>query len=97
MRRHRHLIAVTLLATALCADRLSLAAPVERPAVEVAGRIIQRLEISLRRAMPPLRSYQPLVTTAKPVVLPVFSGHAAIPAPAVHLSPFDFRLPPPLC
>jgi hypothetical protein len=97
MRRHRHLIAVTLLATALCADRLSLAAPVERPAVEVAGRIIQRLEISLRRAMPPLRMYQPRVTSAKPAELPVFSGRAVTPIPTIHLSPFDFRLPPPLC
>ena len=97
MRRSRHLIAVTLLATALCADRATLAAPVERPAMQVAGRIIQRLETSLRRAMPPLRMYQPRVTNLKPAPMPPAAATTVAVVSAIHLSPFDFRLPPPLC
>jgi hypothetical protein len=97
MRRHRHLLAVALLTTALCADRAALAAPVERPAaVEVAGRFIQRLEVSLRRTMPPLRLYQPRTPNSKPAPAPVVFAQVISKAPSIQLSPFDFRLPPPL-
>ena len=96
MRRHRHLIAVTLLATALCADRVSLAAPVQRPAAEAAGGIIQRLSVNLRRAMPPLRLYQPRAVAPQAAVAPSPVPRPIPLAAVIHLSPFDFRLPPPL-
>jgi hypothetical protein len=96
MRRHRHLIAVTLLATALCADRLSVAAPVQRPSAETTGGIIRRLSVNLRRSIVPLRLYQPPAVASKPVPVQVCTPRPTPIAPAIHLSPFDFRLPPPL-
>ena len=43
MRNARHIIAVTLVATAICAGRLTVAAPVQTPVTQLAGRLLQRL------------------------------------------------------
>ncbi|MGA3065928.1 MAG: hypothetical protein ABSF29_03675 [Tepidisphaeraceae bacterium] len=96
MRRHRHIIAVTLLATALCADRMCLAAPAQRPTPEMSGGIMKRLTVSLRRAMPPLRLYQPPAIASKTEIAPSPEPRPIPVAAVIQLSPFNFRLPPPL-
>jgi hypothetical protein len=87
---------MTLMATALCADRavVSSAAVVPVPATQ-SQTLVGRLSAGLRRAVPGVRLYQvrcdnqrALASPAKPVYQPSF-----IPP---LLSPFSFRLPPPL-
>ena len=88
--------------TALCADRVAAAAPAvaaARPHVgQVAGRLVNRLTERLCRAVAgtlpsPLRRHAPAgrVAPSRPAV------RRDEPLP-VHppLSPFQFRLPPPL-
>jgi len=53
MRRARTILTITLLATALCADRAATAAPLLRPQVaDVARQVVRRLSVSFRRTMP---------------------------------------------
>ncbi len=52
MRRARQVLAVALVATALCADRAATAAPALRPqSIERAGGIVQRLTARLSRVV----------------------------------------------
>jgi len=52
MRHARKVLAVALVATALCADRAAYAAPALRPqAIERAGGIVQRLTARLSRVV----------------------------------------------
>jgi hypothetical protein len=52
MKHARQVLAVALVATALCADRAAVAAPALRPqAVERAGGIVQRLTARLGRVV----------------------------------------------
>jgi len=89
-------VAVTLVATALCADRAASAAPAIRPQVtQLAGRLVTRLSHSFRRTIPAVRLYaarrdgfRAAVTFARPV-----ASAPLVPQP---LSPFQFRLPPPI-
>ena len=96
MRHARHVIAVTLMATAICADRVSPAAPAQPPAACLAGRLIARLSVNLRRAVPAAQLYQPRRATLRPALAgpPALADQTAMfqlqPA-----SPFQFRLPPP--
>lgn len=97
MRHARHVIAVTLMATAICADRLAPAAPAEPPATHLAGRLIERLSMSLRRVLPAVGLYQPRcpglrLTAAR--ILPF--ADQTLGFHRVLLSPFQFRLPPPI-
>lgn len=101
MGRTRHILAVTLVATALCADRAvaaTAAAPeaAARPTsgmMEMAGRLVSRLSSNFRRVVATVRIYEPRSQQAAP------SFERAIPesAPIVQLpiSPNQFRLPPP--
>jgi hypothetical protein len=97
-RRHRQVLAVLAVTTALCADQVSAAAPALREQVaELPGRIVSRLTQSFGRTV-----------SAAPQVLPeqrASSARASTPVqvePAVApvnsqrlISPFQFRLPPP--
>src|ERR1700683_2711605 len=97
MSNLRRAVAMTLVATALCADRTVAAPAVARASAEMppAGRLVARLSDCLRRSVPSLRLVQtrrendfiPLLTD-RPVELSTSSR--------VSLSPFQFRLPPPL-
>ena len=100
MKRTRHILAMTLMATALCADRMATAAPEIRVHLQVASDPIARLatKLSLRfcRVVPAVRLHQarregPLHVepNALPIVLSVIVHR-------VEGSPFQFRLPPPL-
>lgn len=99
MKRTRHILAMTLMATALCADRMATAAPEIRFHLQVASDPIARLatKLSLRfcRVVPAVRLHQarregPMNVSPgePPIVLSVVVYH-------VEGSPFQFRLPPP--
>jgi hypothetical protein len=96
MKNARHILAVTLVAVAICADRVSAATPVDPASTPIATRIIQRLTVSFRRVLPtngfciPLRLTLGRAIDARPKV----RDFAAV-APR-RVGPFEFRLPPPL-
>jgi hypothetical protein len=96
MRHARHVIAVTLMATAICADRIGPATPAQAPITPFTTRLIERLGKNLRRVLPAVALYQPHrvdpdATARRPLPL---SDQAFFNAPS--FSPFQFRLPPPI-
>jgi hypothetical protein len=96
MRHAQKLIAVTLMATAICADRSLAAAPVEPARTHLAGRLIERLSVNFRRVVPACVIYRPVRFGLPPMEI------SAAAAPEIvwiapRLSPFEFRLPPPAC
>jgi hypothetical protein len=102
MRATRQVLAVVVVTTALCADRAAAAAPLAGPeAVQVtglnfAGRLVSRLSQTFRRVIPnsaPLEARQPRpAAPAHPERLADQSLHVQPPP----ISPFQFRLPPPV-
>lgn len=94
MKRTRHVVAITLMAAALCADRAVAAAPSLRPQV-AAGKLVMRLSVSLRRVVPAVQVYparheaissETVVSICEvSTILPDNSG----------LSPWLLNLPPP--
>ncbi len=99
MRKTRTLVAVTLLATALCADRRLASAAAESGARTEAGPVArgfaQRLTVSLRRVVPSVKLHQGRQEGLAQVVwLEVAPEQAGVrPNEGV---PFQFRLPPPV-
>jgi len=101
MTRHtRTIVAVTLLATALCADRAVVASSASEASRVEAGPVsrgfAQRLTVSLRRVVAAVKlhpSRQEGVAASVPDVgvqrAQVVSGHGD------QGTPFQFRLPPP--
>ncbi len=106
MKRTRQAIAVALVATALCADRVVGAAPRVQPqaasmAASMAGRLVERLSGSLRRTVAAVRLVQarrdgPAVCGGAALAGIALGGSAAPRIHASILSPIQFRLPPPL-
>jgi hypothetical protein len=97
MNRTRQVIAVALVATALCADRVVAAAP-SQPRVQgssVAGRIVSNLSERFQRVLPAIKLYQHRRDEATPLVPPprLINAVAVAHQP---LTPFQFRLPPPV-
>jgi hypothetical protein len=98
MKRTKHVIAVVVVATALCADRSLSAAPVARSADASSGlarSFASKLTSNLRRAIAPTVSVQPTrsdeqVQTFAPAIREEASGVR------ISLSPYQFRLPPPM-
>lgn len=99
MKRLRQMMAVALVATALCADRAASAAPAFRPQVgEMARQIAGRLAGSFRRVVAPARLDQARQERATDRVA-LGLVHLILPAAAIHpaeLCEFYLRLPPPL-
>jgi hypothetical protein len=98
MRKTRSIMAVTLLATALCADRaVTPAAQVTRDdAGTVARGFAQRLTVSLRRVVPAVKLHQSRQERFEPALE---QGGGDGPQTAMHGAqgtPFQFRLPPPV-
>lgn len=98
MRKTRTIVAVTLLATALCADRAvtSAAQGVRVESGPVARGFAQRLTVSLRRVVPAVK----LDLSRREGFAPVarqgsLDGSQATPHGAQG-TPFQFRLPPPV-
>jgi hypothetical protein len=92
----RHLVAITLVATALCADRALSAAPVLRPQVATAaGKLVSRLSVSLRRVVPSVRVYESRRDgLADSYVKSSWTSDASVRLGA-ELSPLLLHLPPP--
>lgn len=97
MRRFRNILAVTLVALALCADRATAAIPAVRPHISEATRLVVR-EVTRRfqRVVPGVK----IVQDRQEGTCREESGEASWEAPeGLHGSegtPFRFRLPPPL-
>src|SRR3954468_15182989 len=103
MVRTRQILAVTLVATALAADRAvasAACAPVsnqrEASVMSLAGRIVARLSTNLRRVVPAARVWESRrsETNVETSVRSDASQNFVVVRPL--LSPFQFRLPPPL-
>jgi hypothetical protein len=100
MKSIRRVVAMTLVATALCADRAVIAAPAggaQTPAtVGITNRtLVARLTVSLRRCVPGLRMVAVRRDQDRPAIIPSLAAQTPL-FEAVSLSPFQFRLPPPL-
>ena len=96
MRKTRHILAVTLVATAICADRVAMAsAEMRDPGRSIARQLATRLTVTLRRVVPAVRLHQARVEgmTARWPALPVVAAPAVVHT--AESSPFQFRLPPP--
>jgi len=96
MRPARCLVAATLVAAALCADRTVSAAPSLRPEpVQLAQRLVNRLSVSFRRVAPVARFFAD--RQAGPAIAAVDRSPSRLDIPHIRLpiSPFQFRLPPP--
>ena len=96
MARARRLLMVAFVATALSADRLTIAAPTSSPSVAAAARnLAGRLVVTFRRAVPTVRIY---ATRREERAIPGPCLCFARPAPIIHPHesfPFRYRLPPP--
>ena len=99
LRATRQVLAVVAVATALCADRVnagSAAAPIGRtPVSEMAGRLVMRLAQRLRRVVNAMSSWQLRQRGVLAVLRPMPMPAPAFVAPR-RVSPFQFRLPPPV-
>ena len=96
MSKTRHILAVVAVTTALCADQMLAAAPLPKPQVgEIAARVIERLAEPFRRTVP--NAIRP-IARARTMSQPAAPAERSAEVPALHceLSPFQFRLPPPL-
>ena len=97
MRKARYLLVATLLVSAVCADRAAAAAPALRPeAGQTAERFVTRLSASFSRVVSAVRivveRWQGGVFAADQS-LPI---SWVTPAHPQQVSPFQFRLPPPI-
>ena len=104
----RQVLAVVVVTTALCADRAATAAPavhanpagrsqaVHGSGLNLAGRLVSRLSQTFRQVVPsaaPVQVRQPRpAAPAQPV--PLADQSLDVQPPPI--SPFQFRLPPPV-
>lgn len=97
MRRTRHVIAMMVVATALCADR-AIAAPQPGPQVTSFARsLASRLTVSFRQVVPSIRLVEDRREgegICSPDSMPAEAGIPVV-VHATAGSPFEFRLPPP--
>lgn len=98
MRKTRTIVALTLLATALCADRAAVAAAEQGQKIE-AGEVTRgfarRLTVSLRRVVPAVQLHQGRMEFGGSISgqLPAIAAQDA--GRSMQVTPFQFRLPPP--
>jgi hypothetical protein len=96
-RTAKSFLAMSLIVTtAMCAERVVTASPSSPPVAELASRLIQRLSGTLRRVVaavpvcPPRRQEHSTSAQAPPKRV------IEIEPRQILLSPFHFRLPPPV-
>ena len=98
MRRTKHVIAVMVVATALCADRSALAAAPQvrpQPSQGFARGLASRITSSFRQTVAPVRMLSTWTGEgAQAFPLPI--RQAASGVRSAEVSPFQFRLPPPV-
>lgn len=90
---------MTLVATALCADRVATAAPELRaqlqPAADPIARLATKLSVTFRRVIPAVRLHQARREDVAAGPRPEPLAPVAVTLHQVQGSPFQFRLPPP--
>lgn len=95
-RQTRQVLLALAVTTAVCADHVSAASPTLRPQVaQLAGRIVTKLSNSFRQVVSvemPVHARDRSLPAAKPD--PANAGAADVAHRPV--SPFQFRLPPPV-
>jgi hypothetical protein len=96
MKAIQRAMAMTLVATALCADSTALPSPAPRPDATPSGQtLVRRLSVSLRRCVSTVRLWEPRRDQDRPEAKiaqpPVVAAFTPLP-----ISPFQFRLPPPV-
>jgi predicted solute-binding protein len=99
MTRSRKIIAVTLVAAALCADRAvsaapALANPIRTEVANAAGKLVSRLSVSFRRVVPSVRVYETRhegMSATSEIATDIQSA----PFADLRLSPLLLHLPPP--
>jgi hypothetical protein len=98
MTQTRRVVMVAFVASALCADRMaSAAAPLVRPEVVcVARRITTRLAASFRHTVPAARLLEEQALKPIAPARPTLAVNVPATFFPVEVSPFQFRLPPPL-
>lgn len=93
MQRTKHVIAVMVVATALCADRDLSAAQVHKPISATNRSFVSRLTSNLRQSVAPVRMLA-VRTDERAIARPTLIREAASGVRG-EFSPFQFRLPPP--
>ena len=92
---------MTLMATALCADRVVTAAPEIRahlqPVADPIARLATKLSVTFRRVVPAVRIQQFRRDDSMPAVPIDPIAPASLAIHPLEGSPFQFRLPPPSC
>jgi hypothetical protein len=96
MRRLGNILAVTLVALALCADRVTAAAPAVRPQIsQVTRQVVRQVTKRFQRVVPAVKIVQDrqegirrLTSQDVPADMPTGLHDA-------QTTPFQFRLPPP--
>jgi hypothetical protein len=100
MKRTRHVLVMTLVATALCADRVVTAAPALRaqlqPSSDPIARLATKLSVTFRQVVPAVRLHQSRREEAAPISLVCSLVPQVTPIHACEGSPLRYRLPPPL-
>ena len=94
--RSQKLVAVVMVTAALCADRAIAAAPAARlESARPTASFITRLTRNLGRTVQAVKLHQDRSESERPTPLRAL---APVELPPVHrpVSPFEFRLPPPL-
>jgi hypothetical protein len=94
MKAVQRALAITLVATALCADRAVASAPVVRPEPVANRTLVGRLKVTFRRCVALVRIWETRRDQDRPATAAAFVAPACPFAP-LSLSPFQFRLPPP--
>lgn len=108
MRRTRQVLAVVVVTTALCADRAAAAAPVllggasarssaaAGGGLTLAGRLVNRLSQTFRQVVPSTVAVQARQVTPVVTVAPQALADQSLGVQLLPISPFQFRLPPPI-
>jgi hypothetical protein len=97
MKQTRQVVAIALVAAALCADRAVASATTVRPqATSAAGRLVARLSTRFQRVVPAVRVYETRRDGLVRMDAPAIPSHATPAFPASSgLSPLLLNLPPP--
>jgi hypothetical protein len=94
MRRTRQVIAVMVVATALCADRAVASAPAQARATQTKS-LASRITTSFRQTVPASVQLAPARTAELASTFPLAICETASGVRS-EFSPFQFRLPPPV-
>jgi hypothetical protein len=95
MKQTRQVVAIALVAAALCADRAVASSPAVRPqASTAAGRLVARLSTRFQRVVPAVRFYETRRDGVVRVDVRVVTSHRTAGF-CPRLSPLVLTLPPP--